>query len=599
MKTLKAVLALAAVPLAGSVAGESFDWVKDGNVRSYTLQSDVTFTTFDGISDSGGSEASPNIYVLRLDGHTFTWNNEPWCTSGYVLTNRDAYPNPTLRVIGPGKASGTMNFGGNGNGSSNGLWLENGVVWNGDADKIYGATRIVVKDGSVFNWKGWGLQSHAASKNGYIRVEGEGSTLKWTSGWTEHCIHHDNSGVYLKDGATLVGYIVRLGDLTHQYFGVAGDHSTIEVDDSTFRVESAFYLGGMHDPKQNPSGDTTDVKYPTLRLLGPRAWVAPTAKGSLDFHVYDQIGARIEYVIPKDGFVDAVGAARVPFEASKLVVHPDRCAGRPFIADTVVSVRALDWMVKHPGEKMAIFKVRTVPSGNEMAWLASKVMFEDFEPSLFDVPPQVAVSEDGTQIEITAASGVHADAFDPRVALTAAQQGTDGQRFTMKVEKFGALASALTTLTLDVSKNADFSEATSVILDPTTLTKEGDILTYSMTGLDKRAVYYARVNFANDRGQNGSRAISLATGGDAAALFLFASASGGSWEEPGNWVVANQPATSWPTMGDSIGFSAHGDYTISSTGNKDVSKIILSTSDCGATAPTVYTFNLYSSVEVG
>ena len=589
---MKGFGAVGVVVLSACVAyAETFDWAVEGTKRSYTMTENVHFATFDGISNSGGSDTTPNLYELHLNGYAFTWDNKPWCTSGNVLTDRSSYPNPTFRVIGPGTATGLMDFGGNGNGSANGLWLENGAVWDGGAINAYGATRIVVKDGSSLTWNSWGLQSVTGSEKGYFLVEGAGSVLRWKSGWTENYIHHNNSGLYLRDGAKAIGYIVKVGDKSHIYTGVAGDHSTIEVDDSTFLIESTFHLGGYHNPANNPTGDKTDVKYPTLRMKGAHATVAPTASGKLYFHLYDQIGARIEYEIPKDGFVDGEGAARVPFKATSLTVYPDRCEGRSFIADTVVSVKALDWMVMHPGEQMTLFEVATTPSGEEMEWLASKVSFDDFDPEIFEVPPSAAVSEDGKRLEITAAAGVHEEAFNPALTMTATLQAADAQRVSLKLVKFGALSQGITNLTLEVSKNADYSEATVIDLDPSSLAKEGDALTHDLTGLDLRSVYYVRASFVNDREKSGSCALTLATGGDV-ATFKFNTIEGGSWENAGNWTVGGNPATSWPIKGDKIGFAAHGNYTIYSSGSKDVSDISLGSSDYGAEPPTVYSFDL-------
>lgn len=589
---MKKTSVVGVVVLSACVAhAETFDWTVEGTKRSYTMTENVHFATFDGISCSGGSAADPNLYELHLNGYTFTWDNKPWHTSGEVSTDRNSYPNPTFRVIGPGRATGLMDFGGNGNGSANGLWLENGAVWDGGTINAYGATRIVVKDGSSLTWNSWGLQSVTGSEKGYFLVEGAGSVLRWKSGWTENYIHHNNSGLYLRDGAKAIGYIVRVGDKSHIYTGVAGEHSTIEVDNSTFQIESTFHLGGYHNPANNPTGDKTDVKYPTLRMKGAHATVAPTASGKLYFHLYDQIGARIEYEIPKDGFVDGEGAARVPFKATSLTVYPDRCAGRSFIADTVVSVKALDWMFTHPGEKMTLFEVATAPEGDEMEWLASKVSFDDFEPEIFEVPPAVAVSEDGKRLEITAASGVREEAFDPALTMTATLQAADAQRISLRLVRLGALSQGLSDLTLEVSKNADYSESTVIDLDPSSLAKEGDALTYDLTGLDLRSVYYVRASFVNDREKSGSCALPLATGGDV-ATFKFNSIEGGAWENAGNWTVGGETATSWPVKGDKIGFAAHGNYTIYSSGSKDVSDISLTSNDFGTESPTVYSFDL-------
>lgn len=544
MKYKMLVACVAAV--AGAVA-ETFDWTSEGNMRSVTLEEDTTFTSLEGISSTGGSTSEPNVFTINLNSYNFTWSSQMWVTSGSVASDRTQYPNPTLRFVGPGKVSGNYALGGNGNGSGTGLWLENGAEWSGTLT-VYGCSRVVVKGGSKLQWDGFGLSSEAGSDNGCFVVEGEGSWFGHKNGWAEHYMTHDNSGLYVRDGATVDAYRLFLGEQSHVYVGKAGKNSTVEVDDATLNVKSYFALGGLHDAAANPANDKTDVEAPTLRMKGARAKVTVAGDG---MKIFDKIGARIEFELPRAGF------SFVPLAVNKFAeVVAERPAGRVSHGETVVSVKALDWMLTHPGENIALMEVTALDdtSASVLEWLQACAVVSDYMAECFEGEPEFVVAEN--QLVLVAPAQVKQEALYPGFTLSGEQT------LKINVTSMGAGSDSI-TMTMKVN---DGEEQT---LAP-------DTTSVTLQDLAERTVYNVKVKVTNNKGYVTEKELSFATAGGDAQTCVFSNAEGGAWEDAANWEPQVAPAT-----GDTVKFGVNS-CIISAHSDKAVNNFIMDNVSSGA-----------------
>ncbi len=491
---------------------------------------------------TSGIEGKPAIYDFDLGGNTVkvTWQQDSINLSANetCISKDDLGPAAATMVI----RNGTLSLAG---------YLKLG------ASGLAGGF-VVSEGGTLMNN---GNLSYCA----YPRLKVEaGGTFTSTGGFSQR---DDLSDSLPTD---LYGYICATGENAVATFGdsnFGGRHIRLYALDGGKVSVTAFTIGSnsrSEDVRVIVDGGTLEQRHwgmslgsategcRDVRLIvgsDPRSLI--TTK---QFSIYQGRNAKIEWTVPKDGWVDSVGSPRAPIQcetggglgdnSGKVMIVP-LAEGLTDEGDLALNVSAREWMCNHLGETITLMTTQNSTSQSALEELSKIARVTDWSADEFVDEPTFSVSEDGLSLCLTAPTAIKHTA--PTLSAASTEGTTTAGKRTLKVSvtDFGFCVPSLKTLTLTYATKGDFSDAVNTELDiaavgtdlPLELTFEDVLPAY-----DAAKTYFCKVTAVNSVGLSASSAAFMEDAGTA-EYFRWTQAKDGDFYDLSNWEMGSDGQT--------------------------------------------------------
>lgn len=345
----------------------------------------------------GISTDDTSLYLFDLNGHTLDLTQvggQSIFPTGACWDQADfAYHRSTVEF-----RNGTVNsphagfrLGNSGYPTGGGLVLSQGATLNANVTACVNGSRIIVKEGSVWNMAGGLTFQDSRDKNG----QSGGYGFLCATGATSRVVcpgnlslntHH--TGVYALDGGEVQAFTLALGHVA------TATNTFLDARNGTIRIDSVLQFG---------SGSVNVSPYPEIRVSGERGFVS----ASLVYY-YPGTGGRFAFTAPEGGWRDAAGAVRAPIEFNEL-----RTSARPVgyvdLGPVKLELAVRDWFRANPRASMPLIRLVSLANPQALADLKAQVVWKDVHPASFPAGfDPLAVSADGKSLVLTAppASGL-------------------------------------------------------------------------------------------------------------------------------------------------------------------------------------------------
>jgi len=353
--------------------------------------------------------------TLDADGHRFTAHNlNPREGTGYSYTyvftdasHRDDwitsvgdYRLPSARLtLANGsfafplkdKYEGAYGFvlGRNG-GWANGAVCVLNATLTGDVRNWNTGSSVHLLDGGVWiPHRALTIPNHSAIlRGGCLRVAGVGSKLSMSA--YDLTFRTDRLGVYVQDGGRIEANNFSIGGTTSDI--QSSDKTAIESSEDTFAVVSngTISLGGALTVGWAAANKCS----PRLQIAGSAACI--DAQGALT--VYEDLGAKIQYAVPTNGYVTAEGLSRTPLAVGS-VSFVARDVAYESYGRTRVEISMKAWMKANPGAQQTLLILAT-PDSAALAAVKERCHVVDARlPQGFD---PLTISDDGSRLILNA-----------------------------------------------------------------------------------------------------------------------------------------------------------------------------------------------------
>lgn len=523
----------------------------------YTISSDADISLYI-LTCASGSAPTPKRPVLDLCGHTLTGtytNNWAFTIAGSVSQNLNLIPADSSVEF----RNGTFNIplfymGYAGGTSSGGMIIGTGAVLTANISYWNSATRVIVKDGGVWNVTGnITMQQHSSLADyGFLCVTGLNSRISMVG--KDLSIRGNYSGLYALDGGRIDVRHVKIGDYVNSSSGTAdSDDTFVDVRNGIVALSGNLTMGWNFETNC----------YPRLSFRGGDALLAVTNAGAGTVTVYNGLGATLEFDLADGAFTNAAGNVRAPFRMRTLTLANRVNASWKNWGETKVRVKGFQWMYDHPDSTLPLIELETANAA-ALEQLAATLEYPGFPGVMFTNTPALAVSPDGRTLSLIT-PGVHVEPTPPTFTAAAAPAATEGDMaFTVNVEYYGAFSDHATSVDLLYGTAPDYSDAVAVRLADRIDLPVPVSTNVSVSGFLQDTLYYAKMIMANEQGLAATNELTFTSGGFA-EVFNWKTAADGIWQNVASWTSTNATFTeqaTWPRGEDTIKSFRPGTYTV-------------------------------------
>lgn len=340
---------------------------------------------------NGWNTVDTSLYLFDLGGHVLELTQEGGQSifpSGYCYDKADfAYQRSTVEF-----RNGTVNspgagfrLGNSGYPTGGGLVLSQGATLNAGITACVNGSRIIVKEGSVWNMTGkltfQDSRGADAGSHGYGFLCVTGASSRVTCPDTIS-LGTDHTGVYALDGGE-----VRTYALTVAYVPVASN-AFLDARNGAIKVDNVLQLG---------ASGTAAYPHPEVRVSGETGFISAQL-----VYCYAGTGGRFVFTVPENGYRDEQGTVRAPMLFGELRMSA-RNEGYVDLGPTTLEIAARDWFRAHPKASIPLMRLNNVAGADALNALKAQVVWKDVHPGSFPAGFEpLSVSADGKTLVLTA-----------------------------------------------------------------------------------------------------------------------------------------------------------------------------------------------------